>query len=177
MQNSTVNNKKFSKKTMKSANVFVALGSNLGDSKNILNAAFSALAAMPKTALIQQSSIFQSAPIGYANQNDFLNAVAFLKTELSPLDCLKNLQKIEQDFGRERLFLNAPRTLDLDLLLFDDCILKTSALTIPHPRLHLRAFVLRPLLEIAPDLEIPNRGRAAAWIPAVAMQKIRLLNA
>ena len=162
---------------MQSSNVFVGLGSNLGDSESILKSAFLALGEIPQTSLIKKSSIFQSAPLGYTNQNDFLNAVAFLKTALSPLEFLKNLQKIENDFGRKRLFLNAPRTLDLDLLLFDSLILKTPALTIPHPRLHLRAFVLLPLLEIAPNVEIPNRGRASVWFPAVATQKICLLNA
>ena len=162
---------------MQSSNVFVGLGSNLGDSESILKSVFLALGEIPQTSLIQQSSIFQSAPLGYTNQADFLNAVAFLKTALSPLEFLKHLQKIENDFGRKRLFLNAPRTLDLDLLLFDSLILKTPALTLPHPRLHLRSFVLLPLLEIAPNVEIPNRGRASAWLPAVVTQKIRLLNA
>lgn len=162
---------------MQSSNVFVGLGSNLGDSESILKSAFLALGEIPQTSLIQKSSVFQSAPLGYTNQNDFLNAVAFLKTELSPLEFLKFLQKIENDFGRKRLFLNDPRTLDLDLLLFDSLILKTPDLTIPHPRLHLRAFVLLPLFEIAPDLKIPNRGSLRAWLPAVATQKIRLLNA
>ncbi len=158
-------------------NVFVALGSNLGDSQKILESAFLELSKIPKTTLIQKSSIYQTAPVGYQNQKDFLNAVAHCKTALPPLDFLKNLQKIENNFGRERLFLNAPRTLDLDLLLIDSEILDLPELTIPHPRMHLRAFVLMPLFEIAPALKIPNRGALAAWIPAVKNQKIQLLNA
>ena len=157
---------------MQSSSIFVALGSNLGDSHAILSDAFLALSQIAQTTLLQTSSIFQSAPVGYSEQNDFLNAVAHLKTKLHPVDFLKILQKIEQNFGRTRLFLNAPRTLDLDLLLFDDWVFKTPELIIPHPRMHLRAFVLLPLLEISPEIQIPGRGFAKAWIPAVYNQKI-----
>lgn len=156
----------------------VALGSNLGDSVAILQKALLSLQNIPQSVLLKTSSLYQTKPLDCPHaQNDYINAAALLQTQLSPLAFLKQLQKIENDFGRKRPFFNAPRTLDLDLLCYENQVFNTKELILPHPRMHLRLFVLAPLVEIAPDLEIPNRGRAAAWIPAVAMQKIRLLNA
>ena len=115
-----------------------------------------------------------------AGQPDFINAVAALDTTLSPLQLLTTLLQVEQEFGRVRLQKNGPRTLDLDLLLYDDMVLtyrepSEPELILPHPRLHLRAFVLVPLAEIAPDLPLPERGSVAAWLPAVANQDIHKL--
>ena len=135
---------------------YVALGSNLCDPASQVNNAFSALAKMPNTTVLQCSSLYQSEPVGYDNQPDFINAVAEIETDLTPESLLTALFDIEQSFGRERPFTNAPRILDLDLLLYDSVVQKTDFLTLPHPRLHLRGFVLLPLAEIAPDLVISH---------------------
>jgi len=109
-------------------------------------------------------------------QPDFINAVAELNTRLSPFELLAVLQEMEAAEGRTRSVPNAPRTLDLDLLLYGDARINTSALTLPHPRLHLRAFVLIPLAEIAPaEFSIPGRGQLFAWLPAVAGQRVARL--
>ena len=133
---------------------FVALGSNLCDPALQVTNAFTELEKIPRTKVVQRSSLYQSEPVGYDKQPDFINAVAEVHTEASPETLLKALLDIEQDFGRERPFPNAPRILDLDLLCYDDVEQKTDFLTLPHPRMHLRGFVLLPLAEIAPDLTI-----------------------
>jgi 2-amino-4-hydroxy-6-hydroxymethyldihydropteridine diphosphokinase len=133
---------------------YIALGSNLCDPATQIRKAFSALAKIPKTKVIQCSSLYQSEPVGYDSQPDFINAVAEVHTDASPETLLKALLDIEQGFGRERPFPNAPRILDLDLLCYDDVDQKTDSLTLPHPRMHLRGFVLLPLAEIVPELEI-----------------------
>jgi 2-amino-4-hydroxy-6-hydroxymethyldihydropteridine diphosphokinase len=135
---------------------YVALGSNLSDPSNQIKKAYIALGKLPKTKVIKQSSLYQSAPVGYDNQPDFINAVAEIKTNLSPQELMQGLLDIEQTFGRERPFPNAPRILDLDLLCYEDLVLKTDFLTLPHPRMHLRGFVLLPLAEIAPNLVISS---------------------
>jgi 2-amino-4-hydroxy-6-hydroxymethyldihydropteridine diphosphokinase len=135
-----------------SSRAYVGLGANLGsDLLATLTQAAQALAALPGTRLVALSSAWRSAPVD-AGGPDFLNAVAALETTLAPLELLDGLQAIEQAHGRERPYRNAPRTLDLDLLLYGDQVLDTPRLTLPHPRLGERAFVLRPLLEIAPGL-------------------------
>jgi len=131
---------------------YVGLGANLGaDLLATLNQAARSLATLPGTRLAALSSAWRSAPVD-AGGPDFLNAVAALDTSLPPIELLDALQAIEQAHGRERPYRNAPRTLDLDLLLYGDLVLDTPRLTLPHPRLAERAFVLRPLLEIAPEL-------------------------
>ena len=122
----------------------------------------------------QVSSLYRSAPVD-ASGPDFFNAVLALHTHLAPLALLDALQAIEQRFGRERPYPNAPRTLDLDLLLIGDLVLHTPRLTLPHPRLHLRAFVLQPLLELAPDLCAPGLGPLAAHLGATAGQRLQRL--
>jgi len=139
---------------------FIGLGSNLEDPSRQLRQAFAALGEMPATCLVAQSSLYRSAPMGFQDQPDFVNAVAKIATELAPQALLHALLKIEQRHGRERTFRNAPRTLDLDILLYDNMRLHENGLTIPHPQMHRRAFVLRPLLEIAPDACIPAVGEA-----------------
>ena len=144
------------------AKAFVALGSNLkGDldcpASQVIRG-FQSIEKLPKTKLIKQSSLYQSAPFGYTDQPDFINAVAEISTQLSPESLLDALLNIEKEAGRERPFANAPRVLDLDLLLYDDLVLHSKKLTLPHPRMHERGFVLLPLAEIAPDLVIPNGG-------------------
>lgn len=139
---------------------FIGLGSNLEDPRSQLRSAFVAIGELPGTRLVAQSSLYRSAPLGYPDQPDFVNAVAKIATDLSPQALLQALLQIEHRHGRERTFRNAPRTLDLDILLYDDVQLQEHGLTIPHPQMHLRAFVLQPLLEIAPDASIPALGQA-----------------
>ena len=150
---------------------FIGLGANLGDPRAALDAAFHALAALPRTTLRAASSLYRSAPVD-AGGPDYLNAVVLLATQLAPHTLLAELQRIERVHGRERSYRNAPRTLDLDLLLYGDRRLATPTLTVPHPRLHERAFVLRPLAELAPALLIPGRGPVADLLAGVSAQRI-----
>ena len=155
---------------------YVALGANLGDAAATVRAAFGALANLPESRISRTSSLYRTAPVGLAAQPDFINAVAALDTTLAPEALLAELLAVEARFGRIRAEKNGPRTLDLDLLLYDQrCIDLAPHLLLPHPRLHLRAFVLYPLAEIAPDLALPGRGTLAAWLPAVANQGISRL--
>jgi len=152
---------------------YVALGANLGDPACTIRAAFGALANLPGSRVVRCSSLYRTAPVGLVDQPDFINAVALLDTTLPPPLLLAELLAVEGRFGRRRRGVkNGPRSLDLDLLLYDAHRLDLPELTLPHPRLHLRAFVLHPLAEIAPDLCLPGRGRLAAWLPAVACQTI-----
>jgi 2-amino-4-hydroxy-6-hydroxymethyldihydropteridine diphosphokinase len=153
---------------------FVGLGSNLGDRLAALDGALVALAALPATRLVARSSYYESAPLD-APGGDYLNAVARLRTSLAPLALLRALQAVEARHGRERPFANAPRTLDLDLLLYGDIALQTEQLTLPHPRLHERAFVLMPLAEIAPELLLPSYGTVGALARGVAGQRVAKL--
>ncbi len=154
---------------------YVALGANLADPMAQVRAAFDALDILPETRLLRASSLYRTAPVGVKQQPDFINAVAALQTKLSPDALLAALFSVEARFGRQRAYPLAPRTLDLDLLLFDDHVISSERLCVPHPRLHLRAFVLVPLLEIAPACAIPGRGQAAAWRLAVSSQRIERL--
>lgn len=138
---------------------FVALGSNLQQPRQQVIQALKALAQLPDTRLIAYSSLYRTAPVGYDNQPDFINAAAVLETGLPPLRLLHELLALENTHGRQRPFPNAPRILDLDLLLYDDMVMNTAELTLPHPRMHERGFVLLPLAEIAPDLVIPGHGQ------------------
>jgi 2-amino-4-hydroxy-6-hydroxymethyldihydropteridine diphosphokinase len=150
---------------------FIGLGANLGDARSTLDAAFVALARLPQTELRAASSIYRSAPVDSSGP-DYLNAVIRLDTALPPRELLAELQRIERLHGRERPYRNAPRTLDLDLLLYGVRRIDSPALTVPHPRMHERAFVLRPLDEIAPGLEIPGRGHVRDWLARVVDQRI-----
>jgi 2-amino-4-hydroxy-6-hydroxymethyldihydropteridine diphosphokinase len=152
---------------MSVASAYIGLGSNLQDPAAQLKSAFAALAMLPSTRLVSQSSLYRSAPVGYAEQPDFVNAVAALETGLAPRALLDALLAIERRHGRVRDFQNSPRTLDLDVLLYGDLQLHEPGLTIPHPRMHERAFVLLPLAEIAPGHVIPGRGAVTAVLGAV----------
>lgn len=154
--------------------VFVGLGANLGDAHATLEAALVALDSHPAIERVATSSLYRTAPVD-ATGPDYLNAVAELRTTLGPLDLLKALQAIEADHGRQRLYPNAPRTLDLDLLLFGERELDDPALTLPHPRLHQRAFVLEPLVQIAPDLMHRRLGRLRDWRDRVVDQAVEKL--
>ncbi|HQR03389.1 MAG TPA: 2-amino-4-hydroxy-6-hydroxymethyldihydropteridine diphosphokinase [Rhodocyclaceae bacterium] len=155
---------------------YIALGANQGDPRMPLEAALTALAALPHTRLEARSSFYRTAPIGYENQPDFINAVARLETTLEPSPLLDALQAIEEQHGRKRTLPNGPRTLDLDLLLHGDTRIRTTRLSLPHPRMHERAFVLVPLAEIAPDLSIPGRGRIRDLIERIRGQAIERLS-
>jgi len=151
---------------------FIGLGSNLRSPEQQILLAFDELAALRDSHLTARSSIYRTAPIGYADQPDFVNGVAELMTLLGPEELLDALLEIERRHGRVREIVNGPRTLDLDVLLYGDCELSTERLHLPHPRAHERAFVLHPLLEIAPDITIPGRGPAQAWLESCADQPI-----
>ncbi|MES2991116.1 MAG: 2-amino-4-hydroxy-6-hydroxymethyldihydropteridine diphosphokinase [Pseudomonadota bacterium] len=153
------------------ATAYVALGANLGDARAALDAAFLALTRLPGTALRAASSLYRTAPIDSGGP-DYLNAVVQLDTTLAPHVLLAALHAIEAAHGRARPYRNAPRTLDLDLLLHGRQRVDEPVLTLPHPRLHERAFVLRPLAEIAPDLLVPGHGRVKALLPHVAGQRV-----
>ena len=146
------------------AKAFIALGSNLVDPITQIQTAFLALSHIPNSHVIKRSSLYQTAPVGYSTEQlshipDFINAVVVVETVLAPLDLLEALLNIERLAGRERPYPNAPRVLDCDLLLYEEMVMQTEKLTLPHPRMHLRGFVLLPLFEIAPHLSIPNHGK------------------
>ena len=151
---------------------FVALGSNLGDPEKKVRQGIAALAELPQVRLAAASSLYRSAPVGAADQPDFINAVAQLTTTLVPQDLLAALLAIEKQFGRQRSFRNAPRVLDLDLLLYDAQCIAEPGLAVPHPRMHQRAFVLAPLLELAPACVIPGVGPAADWLARCTNQTL-----
>lgn len=153
----------------------IGLGANLNDPATQVEYALAELDRLPGTRLIARSSLYASAPIGYIDQPDFINAVAQVETSLAPRALLLALLDIEHCHGRERSFRNAPRTLDLDLLLYGNAHFHEEALTLPHPRMCERSFVLLPLLEIAPDTVIPGRGAAADWLTACAGQHVSVL--
>jgi len=150
---------------------FVGIGANLGDARGNVLDALARLGMQSGCRLVAASSLWRTAPID-SSGDDYINAVAMIDTDLDAHVLLATLHAIETAHGRERPYLNAPRTLDLDLLLYGDEIIHTPVLNVPHPRMRERAFVLAPLLEIAPDAVIPGLGRAADFLPAVAGQAI-----
>ena len=151
---------------MTAGRAYVAIGANLGDARAAVRQAMDDLAALPGTRVTARSSLYRSAPVD-AKGPDFINAVVELQTELDPPALLAELQRLESGAGRERPYRNAPRTLDLDLLRHGDVVMDTAALTLPHPRMRERAFVLVPLVEIAPDQVAP------AQLARVADQRIK----
>jgi 2-amino-4-hydroxy-6-hydroxymethyldihydropteridine diphosphokinase len=140
---------------------WIGLGSNLGDRLGYLKTALGMIERIPETALTAVSSFYDTAPVGKVDQPRFLNAVAEVTTELSPLALMRELLAIEDHCGRIRRDMWGPRTLDLDLLIFGDVEVCSDELTVPHPRIAERAFVLMPLAEIAPDLVVPGSGKVA----------------
>ena len=150
---------------------YVGIGANLGDAQaNVLDAV-RRLALLDGTALLQTSGLYRTAPIDSSGP-DYVNAVACIDTSYDPYELLAALQAIELAHGRERPYRNAPRTLDLDLLLYGDQVIATESLTVPHPRMHERAFVLAPLAEVAPDINIPGRGPIHDFLPLIALQDV-----
>lgn len=154
---------------------YIGLGANLGDPLQALRDALDALRAVPQTRIDAISSFYLSAPVD-AGGDDYVNAVARVQTLLAPHALLAALQDIERRFGRERPFRNAPRTLDLDLLLYGEQTIHDPQLEVPHPRMMARAFVLLPLLELDADITVPGQGRASDFLPAVRDQQIRRID-
>ena len=146
---------------------YIALGANLKRPEDQVRAGFEELAMLPNTRLMAVSSLYRSAPVGYAEQPDFINAVAGIETALSARELLDALLGIERKYGRVREFPNAPRTLDLDIVLYGETQVHEPGLSIPHPRMHERAFVVVPLAEIAPEAIVPGRGRARVLLTGV----------
>lgn len=151
---------------------YVALGANIGEPVKHLRAAVDDLGALAGTRVVARSSLYRSAPVGLLNQPDFINAVVAVDTEMPALALLHQLLAIEARHGRVRSVPNAPRTLDLDLLLYGELQMQEAELTLPHPRMHQRAFVLLPLLEVAPDIVLPALGHGQDFLPSVADQAI-----
>jgi 2-amino-4-hydroxy-6-hydroxymethyldihydropteridine diphosphokinase len=153
---------------------YIGIGSNLGDARGNVQRAILRLDKLTHTRLSGQSSLFVTAPID-AGGDDYINAVACIDTQLPAQQLLQELQAIEQDFGRERPYPNAPRTLDLDILLYGQQKILTESLIVPHPRLIERAFALIPLLQIDPFILIPGKGAAHSFVPGVAGQAVQQL--
>ena len=154
--------------------VYIGLGANLGDAQARILTAVQECSALPGTRLVARSSVYRTAPVDAAG-DDYINAVIRLESPLAPLELLDALQAIENRHGRQRPYRNAPRTLDLDLLLYGGQVLDLPRLTVPHPRMHLRAFVLVPLAELDPDLELPGLGPLRGLLAQVGDQRIKVL--
>lgn len=154
---------------------YIGLGSNQDEPRAQLARAFEEIAALPETRLTARSPLYRTAPVDAPGQPDFVNAVAAVDTRLSPPRLLAELQAIEASHGRRREYRNAPRTLDLDLLLYGDESLGGPELTVPHPRMHQRAFVLRPLLDLDAQARVPGHGRASDLLHACAGQPVERL--
>ena len=154
---------------------YVAIGANLRDPVQQVMAGVEALAMLPNTRLAAVSPLYRSAPVGYADQPDFVNGVAKIETALAPRELLDALLGIERGFGRVREVKNGPRTLDLDIVLYGDTQVNEPGLVIPHPRMQERAFVVVPLADIDPDQIVPGLGRAGdllAGVDATSLKKI-----
>jgi 2-amino-4-hydroxy-6-hydroxymethyldihydropteridine diphosphokinase len=157
------------------ARAIVGLGANLGDPAAQLRAAIDAIGRIADTRVVGVSSLYRTAPVGHRAQPDFFNAAVAIETALEPRVLLAALQSIERAAGRERSFKDAPRTLDLDILLYGERSIDEPGLKVPHPRLHERAFALAPLAEIAPDAIVAGRGRAADLLGALSAQRVERL--
>jgi len=153
---------------------YLGLGANLGDARQTLEHALSALRATPGIKTLRASSLYRSAPVD-ASGPDFLNAVAEVRTTLTAPALLQRLHAIEAAHGRLRPYRNAPRTLDLDLLCYGGQTITLPGLHVPHPRMHERAFVLLPLMELAPNLRVGEKS-LATWLSACADQTIERMN-
>ena len=157
------------------AQALIALGSNLQQPKEQVRRAIRVLAQTPGLTLLKASSLYATAPVGYDNQPDFINAVIQVVTDIPAPQLMQLLLDIEQTFGRERPFPNAPRILDLDLLDYDGMQLDTELLKLPHPRMHERGFVIFPLAEILPDFVLPDGKSVVEWTAAYPQQDVRRL--
>lgn len=154
---------------------YIALGANLGDAVATLQSAVAAIEALPGVRLVARAARYRTAPVGLAEQPDFINSVISVESDYRAEEMLSALFEIEQQFGRQRSVLNGPRTLDLDLLLHGEESHASARLMLPHPRMHERAFVLAPLADIAPNLVIPGHGSVCTLLARCADQAIERL--
>jgi 2-amino-4-hydroxy-6-hydroxymethyldihydropteridine diphosphokinase len=146
---------------------YIGIGSNLGDSVARVQAAFAALAQLPQSKLVARSKLYRTKPFGPVTQGDFINAVAGMITQLNPVQLLAEIRAIETAAGRVRTEHWGPRTLDLDLLVFSGQQIATAELTVPHPGIAERGFVLAPLADVAPALQVPGLGRVRDLLRAL----------
>lgn len=151
---------------------WIGLGSNLAQPVEQILRALNELGALPDTQLLKQSSLFRSPPMGPQDQPDFINAVALVETRLEPLELLEMLKGIERAHQRQPTRYWGERTLDLDLLVYGDCVLEQPALTVPHPGIPHRAFVLYPLVEVSPELDIPVFGPVTELLAALPLEAV-----
>ncbi len=159
--------------------VFIGLGANLGDRADTLARALERLHADARIDVLQSSKLYRTEPWRVLDQPEFLNAVAEIATDLPPVELVERLLAIERELGRDRADATrwTARTIDLDLLLYRDAIVEQPGCHVPHPHLHEREFALRPLLDIAPDVEIPGRGAASDWLAALHAQPVAIATA
>lgn len=153
---------------------WIGIGGNLGDARATVQEAIAHLARLPQSQLLRSSSLYSTAPID-SSGDDYVNAVALVSTSLAAIDLLHALQAIELQHGRERPYRNAPRTLDLDVLMYGDARLESEELIVPHPRMAQRAFVLAPMLEIDEKVVIPGLGPARDFLDAIRDQPVSRL--
>lgn len=158
------------------AMALIALGGNLQQPEKQVSKAITVLANTSGLTLVKASSLYATAPVGYDNQPDFINAVMQVSTQMPAPQLMQLLLDIEQQFGRERPFPNAPRILDLDLLDYDGIMLDTPLLTLPHPRMHMRGFVLVPLAEIVPDFVLSSGQSVVEWLATNKHDDVRKLD-
>lgn len=152
--------------------VYLGLGSNLGDRQNNIEKAVALLKEEPQIKVLRISSIIETEPEENVNQTEFLNAVCEIETNISPVDLLGKLKRIEQRLGRPKEYeKNSPRVIDLDILIFGDLLLKGKTLTIPHPKFHKRYFVLNGLVELVPELFVPGQEKTVKQILAEISEK------
>lgn len=161
---------------MPDANTYIGLGSNLGDKHKHLQQALTAMDAHPQMQVLAVSPFFRSAPVGVLEQPDFINAVAQVRTQLAPYDLLAALQAIEHAQARVRTQVWGPRTLDLDILLYEDLVLQTQDLCIPHAHMRVRGFVLLPLYTLAPELCLPTGESLCQLLSEIDTQDLQMLN-
>ncbi len=161
----------------KRARAFIGIGANLADPGVNVRRAIHTLASLIETRVVAVSSLYRSAPVGRLDQPDFVNAVVEIETALDPEALLDGLLSIEQQFGRKRSTRNAPRVIDLDLLIYADQLRESEHLTLPHPRMRERAFVLVPLVEIAADVRVGSLGTAAELLSAISTNGVQRIGA
>ena len=152
---------------------YLGLGSNQGDRVALLNAALERLEASGRVRVTKRSSLYETAPVGLTEQPRFVNLAAEVETDLDPLDLLELVLAAERDLGRVRTKRWGPRTVDIDILMYDDVQVDTPVLAIPHPEMTRRRFVLEPLLEVAPDAALPDGRRLASFLPEVRDQDVQ----
>ncbi len=156
--------------------VYIGLGSNMESPRQHITTAIKALGEIQSTHTNKVSSLYKSKPVGPQDQNDYINAVAELETSLTPLDLLDKLQAIENEHGRVRNERWGPRTLDLDILMFGDEVINNERLTIPHPEMTNRSFVLMPLAEINADCLIPGKGLLSSLLISIGQDGLEILS-